>query len=55
MQMAIIYVPALNRVFRVAPLTPLQLLLCLVGSLTAFLILPGKLIPRRQYVTDQKN
>jgi len=55
MQMAIIYVPALNTVFRVAPLTPFQLLLCFVGSLTAFLIMPGKLIPRRQYVTRRKN
>ena len=55
MQMAIIYVPALNTVFRVAPLTPFQLLLCFVGSLTAFLIMPGKLIPRRRYVTRRKN
>ncbi len=54
MQMAILYVPALNTVFRVAPLTPFQLLLCFVGSLTAFLIMPGKLIPRRRYVTRQK-
>ena len=55
MQMAIIYVPALNTMFRVAPLTPFQLLLCFVGSLTAFLIMPGKLIPRRRYVTRRKN
>jgi len=55
MQMAIIYVPALNTMFRVAPLTPFQLLLCFVGSLTAFLIMPGKLIPRRRYVTRKKN
>ena len=55
MQMAIIYVPVLNTVFRVAPLTPFQLLLCFVGSLTAFLIMPGKLIPRRRYVTRRKN
>lgn len=55
MQMAIVYVPKLNTVFRVAPLTPFQLLLCFVGSLTAFLIMPGKLIPRRRYVTRRKN
>jgi Ca2+-transporting ATPase len=49
MQMAIIYIPALNPIFKVAPLTPLQLGICALGSLTAFLILPGKLIPRRRY------
>jgi Ca2+-transporting ATPase len=54
MQMAIIYVPALNTMFRVAPLTPFQLLLCFLGSLTAFLIIPGKLIPRRRYVSHRK-
>jgi Ca2+-transporting ATPase len=54
MQMAILYVPALNPIFKVAPLTPFQLGLCFVGSLTALLILPGKLIPRRRYMTHQK-
>jgi len=52
MQMLILYVPALNPIFKVVPLTPFQLALCFVGSLTAFLILPGKLIPRRRYVSN---
>jgi Ca2+-transporting ATPase len=54
LQMMIIYVPALNPIFKTAPLTPFQLGLCLLGSLTAFLIIPGKLIPRRRYVADRK-
>ncbi|MCW4035987.1 MAG: cation-transporting P-type ATPase, partial [Candidatus Bathyarchaeota archaeon] len=54
MQMAILYVPALSTAFRVAPLTPFQLAICFLGSLTAFIILPGKLIPRRRYVVHQK-
>ncbi len=49
LQMLIIYVPTLNPIFKVAPLTPFQLALCFFGSLTAFLILPGKLIPRRRF------
>ncbi|GAG17491.1 unnamed protein product, partial [marine sediment metagenome] len=51
---AILYVPALNTIFKVVPLTPFQLLLCFIGSLTAFLIIPGKLIPRRRYITHRK-
>ena len=54
MQLAILYIPALNPIFKVAPLTPFQLLLCFLGSLTAFLIIPGKLIPRRRYVSHRK-
>ena len=53
MQMLILYVPALNPIFKVVPLTPFQLALCFLGSLTAFLILPGKLIPRRRYVSHR--
>jgi len=53
MQMLILYVPALNPLFKVVPLTPFQLALCFLGSLTAFLILPGKLIPRRRYVSHR--
>jgi len=49
LQFAIIYLPPLQNLFHVAPLTPLQLGLCVLGSLTAFLILPGKLIKRRSY------
>ena len=54
MQLAILYIPALNTMFKVAPLTPFQLGICVIGSLTAFLILPGKLIPRRRYVIHRK-
>jgi Ca2+-transporting ATPase len=54
MHMAILYIPALNPIFKVVPLTPFQLSLCFLGSLTAFLILPGKLIPRRRYVRHGK-
>jgi Ca2+-transporting ATPase len=54
LQFLIIYVPFLNEVFHVVPLTPFQLLYCFVGSLTAFLILPQRLIPRRQYVEHRK-
>jgi Ca2+-transporting ATPase len=53
MQMAILYVPALNAIFKVVPLTPVQLAICLLGSFTAFLILPRKLIQRRQYTAHQ--
>jgi hypothetical protein len=28
--------------------------MCFAGSLTAFLIIPGKLIPRRRYVVHRK-
>ena len=54
LQMLILYVPALNPIFKVAPLTPFQLALCFFGSLTAFLILPGKLIPRRRFKAHVK-
>jgi Ca2+-transporting ATPase len=50
LQLMIIYIPWLNDVFHVVPLTSFQLLLCVLGSLTAFLIIPQKLIPKRQYV-----
>jgi len=54
MQMAILYIPALNPIFKVVPLTGFQLFVCFLGSLTAFLIIPGKLIPRRRYVSHRK-
>jgi len=54
LQFAIVYLPPLQSLFHVAPLTPFQLGLCFLGSLTAFLILPGKLIKRRQYVSPHK-
>jgi Ca2+-transporting ATPase len=50
LQFMILYIPALSSVFHVVPLTVKELLICFLGSLTAFLIIPGKLIPRRQYV-----
>jgi Ca2+-transporting ATPase len=50
LQFMILYIPVLNDAFHVAPLSSFQLLLCFIGSLTAFLVLPGKLIPRRTYV-----
>ena len=54
LQMIILYTPALNTIFKVVPLTPFQLAMCFVGSLTAFLILPGRLIPHRRYVGYKK-
>ncbi len=54
LQMMIVYVPYLNDIFHVVPLTPFQLLICFLGSLTAFLILPGRLIPQRRYVYHKK-
>ena len=54
LQFLILYVPFLNEVFHVVPLTRFQLLYCFAGSLTAFLILPQRLIPRRQYVEHRK-
>jgi Ca2+-transporting ATPase len=54
LQMMILYIPALNPIFKVAPLTSFQLALCFFGSLSAFLIIPGKLIPRRRYVVHGK-
>ncbi len=48
-QIAILYVPMLNTIFKVVPLSPLQLGISILGSFTAFLILPGRLIKKRQY------
>jgi len=54
LQMLILYVPFLNTAFKVVPLPPQLLLLCVIGSLSAFLIIPGKLIPQRKYVSHKK-
>ncbi len=54
LQMMILYIPALNPIFHVVPLTGLQLLVCFLGSLTAFLIVPQRLIPKRQYVDHRR-
>ena len=54
LQFLIVYVPALNEIFHVVPLTAIQLLVCFLGSLTAFLIIPQRLIPKRQYVEHRK-
>lgn len=50
LQFMILYIPYLANIFHVVPLTMFQLGLCFLGSLTAFLVIPGKLIPRRRYV-----
>jgi len=55
LQFAILYIPSLNEIFHVVPLSGLQLLVCFVGSLTAFLIVPQRLIPKRQYVAHRKH
>jgi Ca2+-transporting ATPase len=54
-QFAILYTPMLNTIFKVVPLSPLQLGISILGSFTAFLILPGKLIKKRQYHTSQRS
>ena len=54
LQFLIVYVPALNDIFHVVPLSGIQLLVCFLGSLTAFLIIPQRLIPKRQYVDHRK-
>jgi Ca2+-transporting ATPase len=55
LQFAILYLPPLQRAFHVAPLTPLQLSICALGALTAFLILPGKLIKRKRYAVRERD
>ncbi|MBD3205422.1 HAD-IC family P-type ATPase [Candidatus Bathyarchaeota archaeon] len=50
LQLMILYVPFLNEVFHVVPLTRFQLGLCVLGSFTALLIIPQRLIPKRVYV-----
>jgi len=55
LQILILYTPALAEIFHVVPLSPFLLGLCLLGSFTAFLIIPGKLIPRRRYAEHKKN
>ncbi|MCW4051474.1 MAG: cation-transporting P-type ATPase [Candidatus Bathyarchaeota archaeon] len=50
LQLMILYIPFLNEIFHVVPLTPFQLFYCFAGSLTAFLIVPQRLIPKRKYV-----
>jgi magnesium-transporting ATPase (P-type) len=54
LQFMILYIPTLNTIFHVVPLSPLLLGLCMLGSFTAFLIIPGRLIPRRRYVDHRK-
>ena len=54
LQFLILYTPTLNTIFHVVPLTATQLLICFVGSLTAFLIIPQRLIPKRRYVEHRK-
>lgn len=54
LQMLILYTPALTNIFHVAPLSPFLLGLCLLSSLTVFLVMPGKLIPRRKHTEHKK-
>lgn len=54
LQFLILYIPAFNVIFHVVPLTGFQLLICFLGSLTAFLIIPQRLIPKRQFVEHRK-
>ena len=54
LQFMILYIPALNVIFHVVPLTGFQLLICFLGSLTAFLIIPQRLIPKRKYVEHRR-
>ncbi|MFW6109511.1 MAG: cation-translocating P-type ATPase [archaeon] len=55
LQLLILYVPALNPIFHVVPLTAKQFLICLAGGLTAFLILPQRLIPKRRYIENNRS
>lgn len=48
LQMAIVYVPALNTVFKTVPLTTYELGLSILGGCTALLIFPGKLLPSKK-------
>jgi Ca2+-transporting ATPase len=54
-QFAILYTPMLNTIFKVVPLSPLQLSVSILGSFTTFLIFPGKLIKKRQYHTTLRS
>jgi len=54
LQFLILYIPAFNVIFHVVPLTGFQLLICFLGSLTAFLIVPQRLIPKRQFVEHRR-
>jgi Ca2+-transporting ATPase len=54
LQLMILYIPFLSNIFKVVPLTSFQLTLCFLGSLTAFLIIPQRLIPKRRYVEHKK-
>ncbi len=55
LQLLILYVPALNTIFHVVPLTAKQFFICLAGGLTAFLILPQRLIPKRRYIENNRS
>jgi Ca2+-transporting ATPase len=54
LQFLLLYTPFLNDIFHVVPLTAFQLFLCLIGSFTAFLIIPQRLIPKRVYIEHKK-
>ncbi|MFP3952119.1 MAG: cation-translocating P-type ATPase [Candidatus Bathyarchaeia archaeon] len=50
LQLMILYTPFLNNIFHVVPLSPFQLAICLLGSFTAFLVIPQWLIPQTAYI-----
>ena len=55
LQFLLLYTPFLNDIFHVVPLTVFQLSLCLIGSFTAFLIIPQRLIPKRVYIEHKRD
>ncbi len=55
LQFLLLYTPFLNDIFHVVPLTAFQLSLCLIGSFTAFLIIPQRLIPKRVYIEHKRD
>ena len=54
MQWAIRYITAIKPIFKFVPLTPFQLFVCFLESLTAFLVIPRKLILRCIYISYRK-
>jgi len=52
LQLAILYVPFLNSVFGVAPLSPLQLAIAISLSLVALIVHPGKLLHKKIDIED---
>jgi Ca2+-transporting ATPase len=51
-QLAILYVPFLNSVFKVAPLPPFWLAVAILNSLTALIVHPGMLLNKKANIED---